>query len=342
MLDLDANSDVHVISVHDEEEPIHFSVPSVVPSRYDIPGVNAPVEAFKACKFALPGLNQPFQYAIRRTKNNVPYVLIKIVAAKTFIYGTEAQKMDEHGQKLSPDVMRVPIPVELERIANEIERAHGKMGIMAIKGEVTEAHLQECKRRSIAFMRESVAETNRWEKKNPANITSQARRRAWTLHKMGLLNPLPGWAEINPDAKSGDNNGMFNCVNCGKMVRAKTIKCDCGAVYDWKAAVDNGLVKPVDVPPSKRKEAGLADEMGVPERATPLMAPISDAPPLSDEEIEILKGQNDAANASEYWGASSKGLGPQGFEEPETLTETSTEELVEQSRRDGNAPVVEP
>lgn len=289
MLDLDATTDVHVISVHDEEEPIHFSVPSVVPSRYDIPGINAPSDAFKACRFALPGLNQPFQYAIRRTKNNVPYVLIKIVAAKTFIYGTEAQKIDEYGQKLSPDVMRVPIPVELERIANEIERAHGKMGIMAVKGEVTEVHLQECKRRSIAFMRESVAETNRWEKKNPANITPQARRRAWTLHKMGLLNPLPEWAEINPDAKSGENNGLFNCDNCGLMLRAKTTKCACGRVYDWRRAVEDGLVKPTDVPPNRRREAGLEDYFTPPVASNVPLATANDDPPaLSEEELEIL------------------------------------------------------
>src|SRR5712664_2037833 len=136
MLNAGIVGDIAVLSVHDEEEPIHFSIPSVTPSRYDIPGINAAREVFEVCKFSFPG-QKPIRYALRRTKDNHPYVLIKIVEPKTFIHGTEQQKVDEYGQRLQPDVMRVPVPVRQELIANEVERAHGQMGLIAIRGDVT-------------------------------------------------------------------------------------------------------------------------------------------------------------------------------------------------------------
>lgn len=256
-LKIDPLGDIFVVSVHDEEEPIHFSIPSVTPSRYEIPGVNAPNEVFQACRFSFPDRN-PIQYAHRRTKNNRPYVLIRIVEPKTFMLGTESQKLDEYGQKLSPDIQRVPVPVRMELIANEIERQCGKMGLKAIEGEVTEEILNEIEKRSVEFMRATVADTNRLAKRSSLNVTPQARRRAARLYKMGLLNPMPEWAEINPEAREGVGLQMFNCENCSKLLRKGVVKCDaCGAIYDWKRAVELGMVKPTDVPPSKRGDAGL-------------------------------------------------------------------------------------
>lgn len=264
-LQVSALSEVSIISVHDEEEPIHFFIPSVTPSRYDIPGINAPKEQFESCKFSLPNTERPITYAVRRTKDNRPYVKITIIEPHTFIYGTEQQKMDEYGQKLSPDVMRVPVPVRVELVANEIERQCGRMGLMAVNGEITTEILDTLEKRSIEFMRATVADTNRLAKKSPMNVTAQARRRAARLYKMGLLNPMPEWAEINPEARDGIGMEMMNCVNCGKLLKKSVVKCEtCNAIYDWKRAVELGMVKPSDVPPSKLKEAGLAGEEELP------------------------------------------------------------------------------
>lgn len=252
-------ADIAVISVHDEEEPLHFSIPSVVPSRYDIPGINADKEVFKSCMFSFPD-QKPIQYAFRRTLQSKPYVLIRIVEPKTFIYGTEQMKMDEYGQKLSPDVQRVPVPVRMEQVANEIERQCGHMGLKAIQGDVTGMVIDEITQKNIDFMRKTVADTNRLYKRSPMNVTSQARRRAARLHKMGFLNPLPEWAEINPEAAFGQGLDMMNCVNCQRLIRRSVVKCECGAIYNWLEAVNMGMIKPADVPPSRRKEAGLFAE----------------------------------------------------------------------------------
>lgn len=257
-LNTSALSDISVVSVHDEEEPIHFSIPSIVPSRYEIPGINADKKIFEDARFTFPD-QKPFQYAIRRTLNHHPYVLIRIVEPKTFIYGTEQMKLDEYNQKLSPDVQRVPVPVRQELIANEVERQCGFMGIKAIRGDVTLQILEEVERTNIDFLRKTVQEVNRVYKRFPGQVTPQSRRRATRLYKMGLLNPLPEWAEINPEALSGQALDMMNCVNCSKLIKKSIIKCDCGAIYNWKAAVEFGMVKPSEVPPSKRVEAGLEE-----------------------------------------------------------------------------------
>jgi hypothetical protein len=294
-IDVSVLSDVSVISVHDEEEPIHFYIPSVTPSRYEIPGVNAPQEIFKGCKFSFPGV-KPIQYAFRRTKNNVPYVLIKIVEAKTFILGTEAQKLDEYGAKLSPDVMRVPVPVRMENIANEIERAHGKMGILAVRGEITDENVTEAVKRNVAFLQATVVDTNRNYKRSPLQVTPQARRRAWRLHELGLLTPMPEWAEINPDAKASEASPTMNCRNCGTLIRRTVTKCNCGVIYNWKAAVEDGLVKPADVPPSKRVEAGLEGDL-IAQQTVDINIPVSPNAvgvmenvyvPESTEEAELI------------------------------------------------------
>lgn len=287
-ININVVEDVHIVSVHDEEEPVHFHIPSITPSRYEIPGVNAPRETFDACKFSFPD-QKPIRYAHRRTKNNVPYVLITIVEPKTFIMGTEQQKLDEFGHKLSPDVMRVPVPVRMEAVANEIERQCGKMGIIAVRGEVTDEILKAATQKSIEFMRATVADTNRLAKKSPLNVTAQARRRAWRLHKLGLLTPLPEWAEINPEAKEGLGE-MFNCPNCATLLKKSTIKCSnlgCGAIFNWKAAVELGMIKPTDVPASKRKEAGLEDTnagTGQPEEAKKVSDEVIDN---SDDPVEV-------------------------------------------------------
>lgn len=308
-----APGDIVVISVHDEEEPIAFDIPAVNPSRYTIPGINAPKEVFKNCQFTFPD-QKPIRYAVRRTKNNHPYVLIILVDAHTFMYGTEQMKTDEYGHRLFPDVQRIPVPIsKLESIANEIERRCGFMGLKAHKGEITEQDIIELERKSIEFMRKTVADTNRLAKRSPLNVTPQARRRAWRLHKLGLLSPLPEWAEVNPDARD-EASITKNCFNCGKTVRLSQAKCECGAILNWKLAVENGFVRPSDVPPAKRKEAGLEFELSTDtkESTAPPPAPqpvddddaveslnASDLPPVKPLEEDEQSTQSEGAASDE-------------------------------------------
>lgn len=305
MLETGVVGDIRVLSVHDEIEPIHFSIPSVVPSRYDIPGINAEKAIFEACKFSFPG-EKPIRYALRRTKDNHPYVLITIVEPKTFIHGTEQQKVDEYGQRLQPDVMRVPVPIRQELIANEIERAHGKMGLMAVRGDITIEQVLAAEKINVEFLRQRVQQTNIWAAKNPMNVTPQSRRSAWTLHQKGLLTPLPTWAMIDPNAESIGGT-MMNCVNsaCGRLIPRSAVRCACGAVYNWKAAVDLGMVKPSDVPPSKRAAAGLLDDgepsiPSAPIEVHSVEAPLPDSEEsqeleISPEEIDLASLDGDAA-----------------------------------------------
>ena len=256
-LNIDQVKEVYVLSVHNEEEPLHISFPGVTPGRYDIPSINATKTELDACAFSFPGVAKPVRYANRRTLNHRPYVLIRICESRTFIMGTEKQEVDEYGKKLVPDIQRVPIPLREELVANEIERQCGHMGIKAIVGPPTAEDLDEVEHRYIEFMKRTVADTTRLAKKSSLNVTPQSVRRAWHLHKMGLLNPLPSWAEINPDATSGAVD-MFNCTNCGAQLRKGVAQCNkCPAIYNWKLAVDLGIKTPLEVPPSKRAEAGL-------------------------------------------------------------------------------------
>lgn len=280
-------SEVSVVSVHDEGSAIQIELPNVNPSRYLIPGISASPEIFKNCRFTFPD-QKPFQYAYRRTIEHHPYVLLKIVEAKSPIFGTEEQKIDEYGKKLLPDVMRVPVPVHADLIANELERQCGIMGVMAVKGEVTLEIVRALEKKNIEFLQKTVAATNRLSKVSPLNVTNEAKLRAWKLHEKGLLNPLPEWASINPSGLSTEASGTFNCVNCSKVLRKGVIRCECGAVYDWKEAVSRGMIKPGDVPPSRMVEAGLAIEgpSGSPEISRVALPPDAPSPEDGADETE--------------------------------------------------------
>jgi hypothetical protein len=325
--------DILVVSVHDEEEPIHFHIPSVTPSRYDIPGINAPSETFKTCMVSFPN-SKPMRYAFKRTIDNHPYVLVKIVEPHTFIYGSEPQKLDEYNKPLAPDVQRIPVPVRMEQVANEIERQCGQMGLEAAQGAVTKELVLRLEAKSIDFMRRSVSDTNRLAKRSPMNITPQARRRAWRLHKMGLLTPLPLWADVNPEADSTNVLSMFNCINCGTQLRAGTVKCStpgCGVIYNWKQAVDLGLIKPSEVPLSKRVEAGLEPAQAVQAGIQAAADTRESVPPLPGKD-PLRQGEDEDDADQAFTSLNATDLPPvqPPTDEPDEEEEELEEEAVEQ------------
>jgi hypothetical protein len=246
-----------VISVHDEPEAIRFNPPNVLPGNYLIPGLHAEPKTFEACSFSFPG-KPAHIYARKWVYHSQPVIELKVVDAKTFVYTTGEQKVDEYGQRLEPPVQRFGMPIRAEEVANEIERQYGHMGIVACQGETPTAEEIEKARQLRLKWLHSVIETTNAEvsKRGLRQATDQSRRAAWELHKLGRLSPLPDWAQINPSAEMRADT--FNCSACGGVVRKEAVQCpNCRAIYDWKRAVDLGLKAPSEVPPSKREEAGL-------------------------------------------------------------------------------------
>jgi hypothetical protein len=247
-----------VISVHDEPEPIRWNPPNVHPGNYLIPGTHADDKIFESsCVFSLRGRGA-HQYARKEKHHGVDTVHLEILDAQTFIYTTGQQKVDEYGQKLEPDVQRFGMPIRAEEVANEIENVYGHVGMVAVEGEApTAEEIRQVVKRRDDWMQQVIVDTNKYYKVlGDRQVTEQARRVAWELHKMGRLTPLPSWAIMNPSA--GMLADTFNCNVCGNVLRNDSVMCSqCSAIYRWKEAVEMGLKSPDQVPPSKRKEAGL-------------------------------------------------------------------------------------
>jgi len=251
-----------LISVHDQPDTLRLELPSITPGTYFIPGINAPDSEFKKCVFTFP--NRPaVQYAQKKELDGRKYVEIEVFEGKTPQYGTELdQKQDENGRPMEPQLRRALLTVTAEDIANELERQaryfDQNIGIRAINEDVKSQDILAAEKDNIQYLRDMVQTTTRYLKFGAGNATSQARAAAARLHKLGLLNPLPEWASINPDG--GSSVDTFNCTNCGSVLRKGIIKCPnvgCGYVYDWKAAVEGGMIAPRDVPPVHRRAAGL-------------------------------------------------------------------------------------
>ena len=251
-----------LISVHDQPDTLRLELPSITPGTYFIPGINASDQEFEKCIFTFPN-RAPVQYATRHELNGKTYVEIEVFEGKTPQYGTELdQKQDENGRPMEPQLRRALLTVTAEDIANELERQaryfDQNIGVRAINHEVELSDLASAEKDNIQYLREMVHTTSRYLKFGAGNATSQARSAAAKLHKLGLLNPLPEWATINPDG--GASVDTFNCTKCGSVLRKGIIKCPgagCGYIYDWKAAVEGGMIAPRDVPPIHRRAAGL-------------------------------------------------------------------------------------
>jgi hypothetical protein len=256
-----------LISVHNEPSTLRLTLPSITPGTYFIPGIDASDEELSKCTFSFKG-REPVQYAQRREIDGKKFIEISVFEGKTAQYGTELdQKMDEEGRPMEPQLRRALLPISAEEIANELERQSvffdQNLGIRAIETEPTRQDIEEAEKQNIKYMQRNIHETNRWSKFGQVNITEQARNHAWKLHKMGLLNPLPDWATVNPSGEMAIDT--VNCINCGVVLSRKVSKCPqpgCGTILDWKVAVERGQVLPKDVPKSKRVEAGIEEPKG--------------------------------------------------------------------------------
>lgn len=254
-----------VISVHEEDHPLRFQVPNVHPGDYVIPGIHTPEEMLALLTVEHRADNEregrPVCYASVHERNGNKFIVVEVVEALTYTQNPSRQTHDRFGVKKEPDILSVAEPVRAAEVANEIERnfstgLYGNIGIVAIAGEeATDEELAKAVALRAQWERNVIRETNKgYEKLGERQVTDQARSVAARMYMRGVLNPLPKWALVNPDAKVED---FFHCV-CGAALRNGIAKCgQCGAIHDWKLALDFGLVKPDDVPPSRREQAGL-------------------------------------------------------------------------------------
>ena len=249
-----------LISVHDQPDTLRLELSSITPGTYFVPGINAPDKEFEKCVFSLHG-GPAIQYAVRKELNGKKYVEIQVFEGKTPQYGTEFNmKTDEQGRLMVPPLQRALLTVPAEDIANELERQScyfdQNLGVQAVDHEITVEDVVLAETENLKFLRRLVQETSKYSKWASGNITEQAKAAAWRLHKLGLLNPLPEWATVNPEG--GTSFDTFNCIGCGAVLPKTAGRCNaCPSIYNWKMAVDLGWVPPRDVPPSKRIEAGL-------------------------------------------------------------------------------------
>jgi len=251
-----------VISVHEEPTAIEFYVPNVHPGRYEIPGIDTPEEKVRAMTVEHRKDDQPvgemLSYASVGEKNGIRYIMLEVVEAVTYNQNPAQESHDRFGVKKVPDILSVAVPIRAVQVANEIERAFGPMGIIAIEGdEPTDEELSRAMSKRAKWERSIIMETNKWYKKlGDRQVTDQARRVADRMYRRRQLPTLPEWALVNPAAQS-EMTDNFHCI-CGALLRKGTAKCGtCQAIHDWPKALVFGLVKLSEVPPIHRVACGL-------------------------------------------------------------------------------------
>ena len=265
----------HLISPMDDKSPsqLHKGIVGVVtvryalviPGNYIIPGIDSDPEAVaKLCvaKVFVPGRSdlerEDQQYAqIITAPDGKPLVVMTVVEGRTVMHLAGNMERDEQGQRMEPPIPRALIPVRAEEMANAIEADYGHMGVRTIAGELPTAdEVLAARRANYEYKQRVVAETSREFKRfGERAVSIQARRIAWQLKQDGKLPGLPEWAMANPDALIID---VRHCPTCSDELKHDAKICiKCRHIFDWKYAVEAGLVAPQNVPPSKRVEAGL-------------------------------------------------------------------------------------
>jgi hypothetical protein len=247
----------YMISVYDDPQPITVEIPSLVPARFVIPPVSISRKELSSYSLSLP--RGPVRYLSKHTKEGQEYLLLEIPPALALRYfGTEKQARDEMGNRLIPEVARVSVPVMPQVVAAEIERQcrlhdvgeyDAGYGVIRVRDrEPTMEELRRADALNVNRMRWLVAETNRIAAKNPnaAVVTAQARRAAEQLYARGLISSLPEWA-VSYEKFTG------RCPACNVVYGGSPVRCtSCGAIFDWKRAVEFGIVREADVPASVR------------------------------------------------------------------------------------------
>ncbi len=255
---------VKMISVHEIPEGVKASQhASVQPTTVWVPSVHEEAKVLRReCVVHVRdrGMkkSEKIEYAEARTHAKLgKYLLLTIPEGKAFRYGTGEQQVDEYGNAMQPAVERAVLHVRASEIANEIESQLRYLGVATIKGdEPTDAELTEAFSTYRVWVLAQIRSTNAgYARFGSREVTRQSLALAEIAFKRGWITTLPEWASIDPEARGAD---IMPCVGCGKSLRNTVIKCDaCGAIYDWKRAIEYGIKSPSDVPPSKRVEAGL-------------------------------------------------------------------------------------
>lgn len=275
---------VSMISVHEEDDGLFYDIPNVIPGKFWIPPITAAEKVIaERCNTAVRTAGstsaERIRYAhlqtLREESKSSPYILLTIPEATTFRYGTEKQSLDEYGQKMFPDIERAPLYVKPEQVANDIERQFGQMGVIAIPGpDVLPRDIKRARELYKAWMIRRINETNKtYAQHGFAEVTKQTLNIVNRLYRDHLIPALPPWASINPDI--GMAAGQSSCEVCHGILQPSDVKCPkCGAIYNWKRAVEFGLVTEANVPKSKRREAGLEGPADDTPRPTLTSAPV--------------------------------------------------------------------
>lgn len=318
-----------LITTHNNREPFHFMIPNVKPGEYLIPGIGQDPEwVERHCRITIipqggrPEQAKEFQYAHIVEKYGTKYVKLDIFNAVSFRYFAEIQEFDEYGAKMNPPVARVGLPIPCAQVANEIERGYGHMGLMAVPGvDPTEEELKEAVGRNLKYKRNVIKETNKlFRMVGESQVTEQAIITAAELHERGLLNPLPDWATLNPEALPGTT---FNCLACGHTLRKNAVSCtECHAIYDWEKAVDLGIKSVDQVPPSRRAEAGLDKPKDAAKAAATVAGQAEKSVDEDGASSAEMYGTSGGDIAGEEEVAAGAGPGEKRFE-PEPKTEPS-------------------
>lgn len=253
-----------LISAHIIPEGLSIALPSILPGRYTIPSVEDDARAVKKrCSLSLSDAFTKqaiqWQYAEIKKDKDGPYVLLSIPDSKTLRLGSEIQKFDEFGHLLVPDVSRTPLPVLAEDIANEIERQDRAYGVITIVGdEPTADELSRARNLSRSWQVKFINEVSQYVSQvGQIEATPLAVYVANYLYGNGSIPELPEWAARRVSEEASPN--LRTCPNCLSVLSVQSANClKCGAILNWKLAVERGLVVPNDVPPSKRTEAGLS------------------------------------------------------------------------------------
>ncbi len=257
----------HMISAHSIPDGIDVNLVSLIPGRFHIPScLDNPKEVKKHCTIEATDPNsagQPasikVQLAEIRKGPLGPYVYLTIPDCVTRRIGYEEQLSDEWGRRLSPPIQRSLLTVPCAKVVNEIERQHGHYGIMAIEGELpSDKELKKvhdmARQWQIHFVNETSNYVSRYGSRQATELAIFV---ANELFKNKLIPSLPAWAIVQAQQTIEANEAM-GCPNCGALVRPGSAVCvTCRAILDWKRALEFGIVKAEDVPPTKRADAGL-------------------------------------------------------------------------------------
>lgn len=260
---------VHMISAHHIPGGVDISMPTVIPWRFNIP--EAPESEDNLAKISKQlrethrvqlmdpdeNDNGMIPYAEVRTSDKDPYIYLSIPDGVTRRIGYAEQTVDERGHVLSPNVERSLLVVRAANIANEIERAGRVYGIITIAGEEPTAKelalvFNLARAWEVGFVNDT---TQKAAQLGRQEVTQNSIFMANRLFRKGLITALPPWAVVQ--AVEDLTTSKLVCANCGKVNRPELARCECGAVLNWKLAVERGIIRPADVPVSKLKEAGL-------------------------------------------------------------------------------------